>query len=213
MADTLFDTGRDEHDRYYTPQAIADTFTRWLRVPLAASVLEPSVGGGAWIRALRAQRHVGPITAVDVDPMATGLDIADAQIRGDFAEVDPGTGFDLCLGNPPFGVAGQHLKVALRRANVVAWLLRSTFIEPTTAMGAGRFPRRDLLREHPPWAVWYWPTRVRFEKTGTAMTGSDSVLHALHIWVPGHTGDTWSTTMCRPDAAGWMPPAVPWGGM
>lgn len=207
MADTLFATGRDEHDRYYTPQVIANTFTRWLRVPTGADVLEPSVGGGAWIRALRAHGHTGPTTAVDIDPDAAGLRLADTAVVGDFATLDPGGGFDVCLGNPPFGVAAQHLAVALGRARVVAWLLRSTFVEPTTATGAGRYPRRDLLREHPPWAVWYWPERIRF---GGAK-GSDSVLHALHIWLPGHTGDSWTTTMCRPDEPGWMPPAVPWG--
>lgn len=210
---TLFDTGRDEHDRYYTPQVIAETFVRWLRVPSGASVLEPSVGGGAWIRALRAAGHHGRTTGVDIDPHAAGLQVVDTPIRGDFLQAQTGDGFDLCLGNPPFGVAGQHLAAALGRARVVAWLLRSTFVEPTTATGAGRYPRRDLLRAHPPWAVWYWPMRVRFEKVGIAMTCSDSVLHALHIWVPGHTGDSWTTTMCRPDEPGWMPPAVPWGGL
>jgi len=208
----LFDTARDTHDRYYTPRYVAESFTRWLRVPPAAAVLEPSVGGGAWVRALREGGHHGPTTAVDIDPQAAGLAVANFAMPGDFARLDlgpesstPGP-WDLCIGNPPFGVAGQHLAVALRRARVVAWLLRSTFIEPTTAITGGRFPRRDLLRDHPPWAVWLWPERIRF---GGAK-GSDSVLHALHIWVPGHTGDSWTTTMCRPDLAGWMPPAVPW---
>lgn len=209
MAETLFDTGRDEHDRYYTPRYIAETFVRWLRVPPGAAVLEPSVGGGAWIRALRDGGHHGHVTGVDIDPHAAGLDMVDTQIRGDFVQARTGDGYDLCLGNPPFGVAGPHLAVALKRARIVAWLLRSTFIEPTTSELGGRFPRRDLLREHPPWAVWMWPERIRF---GGAK-GSDSVLHGLHIWVPGHTGDTWTTTMCRPDVAGWMPPAVPWGGL
>jgi hypothetical protein len=198
--DTLL--GRDKHDRYYTPQVIADTFVRWLQVPMGADVLEPSVGGGAWLRALTAHGHDGGTTAVDIDPDAAGLALADHRIVGDFA-AHTGRGYDLCLGNPPFGAtAGEHLAVALGRAKVVAWLLRSSFTEQVQA-------RRDLLRAHPPWAVWMWPHRIKF---GGAK-GSDSVLHGLHIWVRGHTGDSWTTTMCRPDDPEWMPPAVPWGGL
>ena len=76
MAD-LFDTARDTHDRYYTPRYVAESFTRWLRVPPAAAVLEPSVGGGAWVRALREGGHHGMITGVDIDDHAAGLNLVD----------------------------------------------------------------------------------------------------------------------------------------
>lgn len=203
MADLIPIDARDEHDRYYTPDPIASAYARWLDVPRGARVLEPSVGGGAWARALRSR--AGLLVGVDIDPAARGLGMVHVPLAGDFADLDVGAHgdahgeFDLVCGNPPFSVAAEHLDRALYLAPVVALLLRSTFVEPVQS-------RRDLLRAHPPWAVWMWPERIRFG--GAA--GSDSVLHGLHIWRRGHTGDSWTTTMCRPDLPRWMPPASPW---
>jgi predicted RNA methylase len=222
VADTLLPIGRDHLDRDYTPDAIAAAYCRWLQIPAGARVLEPSVGGGAWARGLRAT-PAGVIAGADIDPDARGLREVDIPLAGDFvgdlAEGEPSTldsagPFDLVVGNPPFGPATAHIRQALRVAPVVAMLLRQTYIQPTPK-GVVRDgvvvsePRRDFLRAHPPRAVWYWPDRIAF---GGAR-GGDSVLHGLHIWVRGHTGDSWTTTMCRPDDPEWMPPAVPWGGL
>ena len=69
MADALFDTSRDHLDRDYTPDAVAAAFCRWLDIPAGARVLEPSVGGGAWARGLRAT-PAWPIVGADIDPAA-----------------------------------------------------------------------------------------------------------------------------------------------
>lgn len=219
MGDLLPTERRDHLDRDYTPDEVAAAFVRWLRIPAVARVLEPSVGGGAWVRALRGAGRV--VIGADIDPGARGLAMVDIPLVGDFAgEMGQGNPsplfaagpFDLVLGNPPFGPALAHLRRALALAPVVAFVLRQTFIQPTPK-GVVRNgvqvsePRRDFLRANPPWAVWYWPDRIAFG--GAA--GSDSVLHGLHIWRRGHTGDSWTTTMCRVDDPRWMPPVSPWG--
>ena len=45
---------RDKLDRYYTPDNVARACTARLTIPDGATVLEPSVGGGAFVRAVLA---------------------------------------------------------------------------------------------------------------------------------------------------------------
>lgn len=191
---------RDPLDRYYTPDHVADCFARWLRIPGGLQIVEPSVGGGAWARAVRKHTPDARLTGFDLDLGARGLTIVDTARHGDWLKNACTVCADLVIGNPPFGAAAvDHIRASLMAAPVVALLLRSTIVEPTEG-------RADLIYDTPPALEWTWPKRIRFG--GAA--GSDSVLHSLFIWRRGHTGP-WLREMCRPDVAGWMPSTSPWG--
>ncbi len=107
----------DELGRSYTPdhvaQAIVDRLAeRWsLR-----AVLEPCVGGGAFVRAVRSHQRPGQIVAgVDLDPGAPGRELVDDFVVGDFTTL-PARGFDLVVTNPPFGPdVGQAVTLAIAR--------------------------------------------------------------------------------------------------
>lgn len=214
MSELFAGDARDELDRYYTPDPVAEAFCRWLRVPGGSRVVECSVGGGAWPRGLR-QPQARPvhIVGVDIDPGAAGLALCDETFVGDWTTVgrllDPA---DLVIGNPPYNDAAEHVRVALAAAPVVALLLRETFLQPVDyahlrdADRRARMERRSLILDTPPALQWTWPERIRF----SGGSGSDSVLHSLLIWVRGHRGP-WQREIVRPDVPGWIPTSDPWG--
>jgi hypothetical protein len=208
---TLLDIPRDPLDRYYTPDYVADRFVQWLRIPSGAKVIEPSVGGGAWVRAVRKHAPTSYITGFDIDPQARGLALVDEPHCRDW--LDYGWDADIIVGNPPFGgEAVQHVRRSLARAPLVALLLRTTFVEPVAYSNVrdpeerAKMERATLMRETPPALEWTWPERIRFG--GAA--GGDSVLHSLFIWRRGHRGP-WLREMCWPGESGWMPATNPWG--
>lgn len=170
-------------DAYQTPYPLA--LAALARMPWlldgARVALEPSAGGGAWVRALRAARasdeRPRPLTvlAVDLDPAAPGLALADLGRAGDFLawEPDPLARPDLVVGNPPFSAAEAHARHALAVARPgsgrVALLLRLAFLE-----GLRRLP---FWREHPPSVVLPLARRPSFTGGGT-----DSCAYAVFAW-------------------------------
>jgi len=64
---------RRELDAYYTPDALAAACVARCGIGMYAGVVEPSVGGGAWVRALRAGVLGVHVTGIDIDPEAAGL--------------------------------------------------------------------------------------------------------------------------------------------
>lgn len=139
------DTERDALDRYYTPPDVTRGLVAALGIPRDARVIEPSVGGGAWVRALRESGHTGTIIGVDLDAGATGLQLCDQWLYGRWESVSrqivDGDGLTVVLGNPPFRDAAIHVRAARRRGWCVAFLLRSTFVEPVESAN-------DVEREH-----------------------------------------------------------------
>ena len=166
------EAGRRERDAYYTPDDVAfecvRRITPYLRDHRYPSplVIEPSVGGGAFIRALHAI-GVDRTLGVDVDPNAAGLLISRTAIRSTFESVQ----LDSCdrdravwvVGNPPFKHALEHVEHALSlafamRANPtlpaggVGFLLRLAFLEGKARRRFwDRYPVTDLhvLSERP----------------------------------------------------------------
>jgi len=118
------DASRDKlRGGYYTPQGVADAVCRWAIRSRADTVLEPSCGDGAFLRAAarrltclceRAVRIGGQVTGVEITPEesqkaaaafrdATGEDCT--VHTGDFFEwavFGPSRSFDCVVGNPPF---------------------------------------------------------------------------------------------------------------
>ena len=89
---------RAKLDAYYTDdrvaQAVIDEVIPHILMAEAAPlrVLEPHVGGGAWVRALQRLRSPNiTITAMDLNPEAAGLALADHAMPGvDFLELAKG---------------------------------------------------------------------------------------------------------------------------
>lgn len=112
-------------DQLYTPDALARKLVKYLPIRDDMDALEPSVGGGAFARALLAK--VSTVVGVDVDPAAVGLslpgviplvgnflDVANdwSSASGDLAAL-PDTAI---VGNPPFSgdCGAPHVRAALR---------------------------------------------------------------------------------------------------
>lgn len=170
--------GREALDRYYTPLAVAESLTPHVPVPAGGpfTLLEPSVGAGAWLLAGRkAWGDRMRASAIDLDPTADGLRLVDETRSsvGSFLDQCPrdadGPPFDVVLGNPPYRDAEAHVRHALRFGTVVAFLLRLAFLE-----GQGR---RALWNEHPAAKVVVLPKRPSFTGGGT-----DSAAYALFVW-------------------------------
>jgi hypothetical protein len=152
----------DPLDRCYTPQALADAIVHVLDTAPPAFVLEPSVGGGAFVRAVRKRWGDGPhIDGIDIDPTADGLRLCDASIVGpaqDLAGADPTMKYDLIIGNPPFSEALEHVSRFVKRCPRVVMIL------PLAYLGVQEWD--ELLTTRPPSRIYRivgrpWPDRIR----------------------------------------------------
>lgn len=168
---------RDPLDRYYTPDELAAELLRYIPITPGADlrVLEPSVGGGAWVRAIErddawdsAEVHV-----CDIDPQAPGLihpRAVEAYGCG-FLALCQDSRYDVILGNPPYRDAEAHVRWALDLApqGVVAFLLRLSFL--------ASMRRAKLWREHRLSRLVVLSSRPSFTGKGT-----DSSDYALFVW-------------------------------
>lgn len=144
---------RVKNDAYHTPDALAEVLVGLLDDVFPTPrdqpwILEPSVGGGAFVRALRARHPGSPVIGCDVDADSPGLALCDHAVTGDWVELankistKGRRNIALVLGNPPYTHAEEHLRAALEVAPHVAMLLRLAFLE-----GGKRFA---WWREHGP---------------------------------------------------------------
>lgn len=182
----------DELDRCYTPQTLADAIVARVDAVLLEPpklVIEPSCGGGAFVRAIRGCWPDARIIGCDIDPDAIGLGLVDDARVGDwpsFAACIPQA--DIVIGNPPFtGDEGIRQVLASREGQPGAIL---SMVLPLAYVGVKRWLR---LVEHPhprnslaPIVGRPWPDKLRET--------------ANYVW-PG-----------RLSAPGWAPiePAIDW---
>lgn len=171
---------RDPLDRYYTPDALADTCLQVLveRVGvLPEVVLEPCAGGGAFGRAAL-RLGVGHVRGCDVDAGAQpgypcALSSA-ADWRPHWAPRLPGDVW--IVTNPHY--SGIYDTVQTMRAlqeytsaRVLALLLRATTIEQL------------MHRGDPPAALWVSDLRPRWGGPGgAALTSGDTCGSVLAVW-------------------------------
>jgi len=109
-------TARKLVGAFYTPDSTASSLARWAIRTGAESIVEPSVGGGALLKAaITRARELRPL-ARDNQPFACDIDCSAVdRLRsefgesvefhaGDFLELDPATyrKFDVVIANPPF---------------------------------------------------------------------------------------------------------------
>lgn len=107
--------------KFYTPDNLALAMVRAV-IPEFLSVgvaLEPSVGGGAFVHAIREYWPNCHIIGVDIDPEAPGLALCDETFIGDFLDYakDAERRHDLVIGNPPFSV-GEWRDCGKKKPNV-----------------------------------------------------------------------------------------------
>lgn len=172
---------RDPLDRHYTPDALAlacceAVAGEGVRPPV---IVEPSVGGGAFARAIRRVWPSSRLIGVDVDPTAGGLAQADEAHVADFPAHAGGWTWraGLVIGNPPFtaDTAIPHVAAARMLGDVVALIL------PWSCLGGVEAWAEQVTGAARPAAVWPlsprpWPDSVRET--------------ALFLWRRRHVGHT-----------------------
>lgn len=163
-------------DAYYTPDDVARACVATLDLRGVNRVLEPSVGGGAWVMAVAQAAPSADIIGMDLNPEAAGLDACTVQMRGKDFLAFSGR-YDLVIGNPPFSDAQAHVEHALELGHTVAFLLRLAFLE-----GA---KRRAFWAEHPAARVGVLTSRPSFTGGGT-----DSAAYGFFVWHRGFVGST-----------------------
>lgn len=134
---------------YYTPDDLADYLARWVAGIEPRRIMEPSVGDGAFIRALQhaAPRSLRELVAFELDneeaakarEAARGLgQVATDVHTGDFlawalANLDRTAQYDAVLGNPPF-IRYQYLASELQgRAEKIIRRFNLPFTKHTNA--------------------------------------------------------------------------------
>lgn len=165
---------RRECDAYFTPDHVAAACVATLSPALAgATVLEPSCGAGAFVRAAL-DAGAARVVALDLEPQLPGdlLDHPRVTIqRGDSLVVGPRVPVDVVVGNPPYKGILDHLDRALSHgAQVVGQL-----VPLSTLASAGR---QAWWREHPPAEVHVLSSRPSF--TGDGKT--DGRDYAWVVW-------------------------------
>ena len=166
--------GRDPLDRYYTPGLLAWRLAALL--PVAGTVVEPNVGGGAFARGVRSAFGL-PVHGVDIDAGAQGRADCHSFTQGDWLTSTYTQPWDWAIGNPPFHTAERHVRHSLTQARNVAYLLRLAFLESKE--------RVPFWQEHPARKVWVLAERPSFTDGGT-----DSCAYGFFWWDRDHTGPT-----------------------
>ncbi len=167
----------DELDRCFTPQKLAQAVVESVArfVPAPKLIIEPSVGGGAFVRAIRARWPDVEVWGCDLDPYAEGFRWCDEVVMQDWvvgAKVlanrarAQGKRVDLVVGNPSFKHAISH--VAAGRECFPKAV--QSFILPLAYLGVGEWQptwERYGLAELQPIAGRPWPERMRETATYT----------------------------------------------
>jgi tRNA1(Val) A37 N6-methylase TrmN6 len=161
---------RRPNDGYFTRHEVAESVADWLG-PASDPILEPSVGRGAFARALRKRGH--HVVGIDIDPKATGFVECSRHEVGDFLRWETATRFGLVIGNPPYSDAELHIDRALELLKPdgrLCFLLRLNFL--------GASKRIDV-----------WQTRWNLERIGVIVPrpsftegGNDSCEYAAFVF-------------------------------
>jgi hypothetical protein len=202
MSSTKRGAERQAHDAYYTPDAVARACVEVLGLCADDTVFEPSVGAGAFARAVRFGYPLAYINGCDIDPTAPALNGFNF-FYANFLNYNPRTRVDWVVGNPPFDQAEAHIRHARKVSFNTAFLLRLAMLESDT--------RKPLWEEHPPSEVHILRQRVPFleryedgtigplrkRKDGELvlgrdgrpkLAGVDSAAYAFFVWRSGHKG-------------------------
>lgn len=196
---------KDPLDRYYTPVGLARQLGGEIAQLVDAgldgeaapqTILEPSVGSGAWLPALRAEWPKARILGVDIDPAAAGLALCDEGIAADLLSIPADLvdrGIDLAVGNPPFSHAIPHLRHLLklvREGGLVCLLLPAT-IGHLAGWASLPLPEREIPLQGRP--AFLSPA------LSTESSGNGKTEYSLFVWRVGAT----PTATLRSRALAW----------
>ncbi len=138
MSDTASE--KEPYDNYPTPQPLADACVKRVEeifgdITNSHVLVEPSAGNGAFVRPMRSTWPSAIIVSVELRPEEQSLrDSGSSYIfTQDWVNWVASARFDspvLCIGNPPFSLAQQHLEAAfanLPTKSSICLLLRLSF--------------------------------------------------------------------------------------
>lgn len=198
---------RDPSDHYPTPPELCAAVCArlWVSIGDVAHVIEPSAGGGNFVRAARRRWPAAHVTAIEPRPEAeSGLRPITQRVIVDTWEatsVEIPDGPLLIIGNPPFSFALRHIALALERMGQreairpeprwLAFVLPSAFLHgidryealySREPIGDGLFGQMMALGG----LRFYWPIvqRGSFDGTGKA----DGREHSVYVWQVGYFG-------------------------
>lgn len=188
---------RKEHDAYDTPFECALACAQWcaansIRIDHVSPwrILDPTAGGGPFVKAARATWPSALIAALDIRPeVEIGLKGAGANYVGigDTLARAPASfeKVDLVITNPPFALADallRHLWKGLQGGAVIAFLL------PVTFLGSGdRWANAGLFAIAPLRFLTPIVPRPSFLTVDGKET-SPKFEAALFVWIKGHSG-------------------------
>lgn len=177
-------------DTYYTPDALAEALVGLLPPSVImqephARVLEPSVGNGAFVRALVKHNPKLWIDTCDLAPTGVSIDTVytGSHTVGDFLNMRKplfAPGYSLILGNPPYKHAEEHIAHALSMIYddaIVAFLLRVGIMEGKKRAAFWHGPGACLEHVH-----------VLAERPSFTGGGTDASAYAWFTWRKGYTG-------------------------
>lgn len=167
-------------EAYLTPDALALACCRHLEAQgiQPRTILEPSAGNGAYVRAARLVWPAAEVTAVEIRP-ACERALINSGVAHLFLQpletVDLRSfgSFDLVLGNPPFSLAESHIPRLLKFTRQLSFLLRLSFLG-TKRRALDFWPRYPLQSLQP------FADRPTFLGTGS----SDNSEYGLYTWRP-----------------------------
>jgi adenine-specific DNA-methyltransferase len=112
--------------RVETPKELVRFMVGLSRAPKGGRVLEPACADGPFLRAFREAHGTDyAFYGVEIDPKALDLPPWAEGIVGDFILWEPKEGFDLILGNPPYGIVGEASKYPIHALKEVKGLYKA----------------------------------------------------------------------------------------
>lgn len=162
-------------DAYYTPDELAAYLVDLLPIRDTDLILEPSAGGGAFVKALAGKSS--EVVAIDLNPDAPGLQMT-RSAACDFLDIYPENSPIWIIGNPPYFNALDHVKHAIDcTGRHVCFLLRLSFLESKRRAG--------FWAENPCRKIFVLSERPSFTGGKT-----DSSAYAFFWWDAIHRGPT-----------------------
>ena len=192
-------------EQYFTPAPMVRQMIKHVlpivRPGTPKTILEPSAGQGAIVRAMREHFPDAEITANDVDKSLEWPE-ADRSFHMDFAQfadIQSRKSFDLCVGNPPFTLAQAHIMLGRGLARALIFLVRQGFQNSAA--------RARWFRINPPSHTFVIPNRPKFDVPEAYLEqypeeefGKWSTDSADYVWM------AWTDTHTGPTQQRWLPP-------
>jgi hypothetical protein len=131
---------RRKHDAYYTEQGLVLELLKYLDLTKYKTILEPCVGDGHIRDVVQHKYPHLQYTTNDIDTTKEADYHVDASIhsdiyhtqekRGDLYWIEPRY-WDCCITNFPYNVQDQILPLVWEHVELLAFILRLTWLEPT----------------------------------------------------------------------------------